>query len=1113
MSNDFTKNEWTTSRYRLNEDFLRGQAGGIASLKSKIKEFVSDHGIKGLGKTYRADLWNANGVEIHTFLLACQVVNALLETPRTCAELCRDDLPTEYRKRVETFSPEFLERYAKKKSTLVDATAPVVTPDREITTIQVKLVSPLSEEKPSPHEQNANEAETDALVGKYLRRLVNRFEMVTLPVRDEALGAQVPLDKLFIDLPLTSESNVIRRDRHLYENTRQARVVDRPKSARLRTLPERLGYFRRVVIVGAPGCGKSTLLANDILEAAKSNLAHLDSAKGLVKSSTKGSDKAVLPLPVTLVCRELVHAELTSIESVLRCQLEQFGFGELERKLLSERFLNLLGEGSARLFVDGLDELPLRDGKRVKFCQLVSDLAMTLKVRFCATSSVVGFRAIADTLIHDDVAMVDFLDPQSINDYAKKWAALDTRSDEPKLIRLLMEHEATDSLTRNILMLTILVQFIQRNPDESSLPRRRVEILDQLFQLLICRRPPASGKPLSANEVRPHLEFIALSMHQRAGSVIEITDNECLELIQQARDSEPDEPELKARSCLDFLNALIDDAGLLHVVGTELDDRGYERRVLRFFHHTFQSYFIGQAVAHRRGGHVDFQTQIAQLLTPPEGAVPPFASWPIRYPRGRERQEPVVAERSQETISFAIASLDDRDEAERAVRFLLPTKDEPGDMQRAKAVLTLQVLADEPNISDNVALDVLRAAASQLRVEDQFNETTFTRMDFALRSVFRSRFGDLCKRFFRTSFVGARGDEQRRIARCLLPSVPRRFSNDWRVLFRRSLETFESENEELRLSALSHLVAVSYDRNISAGGFRLLAAEERARILDDLVNHLSQTQIQPERLLLAWALFLFIGARHNEPLDVPWLNEKQAGLLRDVFERLENDDATIGYLALILTCQQGFPTVFSERRGVDYWAVEFQRDTPHFMFRFPELNPRPELIRVLRNGFSRSISEVAKTDISLALVRLGILLPEAERLMIACFYDCRRTYDERDIAWWYLVFRRNETSRAVFWEASDRPNRDRYAVSRGRFGIVLDGDAKWLERAMLERAKSHLPIRTPAFAIGLAGIADPRGRMILRSHADHRDAEIRVAVAEALATFEQWKAAGHFPDE
>lgn len=106
---------------------------------------------------------------------------------------------------------------------------------------------------------------------------------------------------------------------------------------------------------------------------------------------------------------------------------------------------------------------------------------------------------------------------------------------------------------------------------------------------------------------------------------------------------------------------------------------------------------------------------------------------------------------------------------------------------------------------------------------------------------------------------------------------------------------------------------------------------------------------------------------------------------------------------------------------------------------------------------------------------------------------------DRDEALVYLGMIGTPEVVPILIEAADTPpgpDNDDYLYSRGLFGLLLLDDVDVLAE-QIRKAPPHLDLN--AYAYGLAGSRDPRGRVLLERLRHHSDERVRAAVARACA--------------
>nr|VFK61205.1 MAG: HEAT repeat-containing protein [Candidatus Kentron sp. UNK]VFK69810.1 MAG: HEAT repeat-containing protein [Candidatus Kentron sp. UNK] len=518
------------------------------------------------------------------------------------------------------------------------------------------------------------------------------------------------------------------------------------------SLGERLGEAGRLVVLGDPGAGKSTLLRwlatayllrleddpdfkdlPDIASLPKPKQATPGSA-AFQAASLKNADKmSALPaggwLPILVRCRDL-PLEVDTLEAMLLHTLKKSQLPEAECAPLGELLRARLESGAALLLVDALDEIT-EPAARARFSEQLVKIHLAYPAApMVVTSRIVGYREmgyrIRSGFEHLTVADLSKDDKDA---FARRWCNLTEVGDRreaacAELIRDIHSADRIERLTGNPMLLTTMA-LIKRKI--GRLPQRRVDLYEKAVEVLLNWRSQLD-EPLDPREALPQLEYLAHALC--ADGIQQIREDEILERLREMRAAYPNIYSLQQHSPEAFLHLLEARTGLLIQSGHVRHD-GRSMPVYEFRHLTFQEYLAGLALVqgHYRGW--DTGRTLAEIVAPLAGQVG----------EGREFGDTAVVENWREALRLCVAACNDSEVEEVLAAILRPLPGETG-TERARAVLAVLCLADEPNVSEQLAGEVLRQLAAQVGERDGWGNAR-TSLDAAAMEVARSRWKEI----------------------------------------------------------------------------------------------------------------------------------------------------------------------------------------------------------------------------------------------------------------------------------------------------------------------------------------------------------------------------------
>ncbi len=822
-----------------------------------------------------------------------------------------------------------------------------------------------------------------------------------------------------------------------------------------------------------------------------------------------GGESATLAGPGLAACHDSLSGlrRATSTDPACRdpgihLKLRQFSDSTISGFV--PHFERLLEQGRAILLIDGLDEIPKWE-ERIEFCKFLTSIANRFPdAPIVVTSRVVGFQAVREELASRfDHLLVGPLDRSAKGQFIERWSKLIgwNANQAISLIQKVCYSRVTAKLTENIFLLAMVAQI---QVLDHKVPDRRVDIYRRAVQLMLQRRRPFAGTPLSLNELIPHLEFLAYWMRKKG--VQRCIDSEVIYAFRELRRLESDEPVLQTRSPEELLRACIDSVGLLNVAGTETDRRGFDRLVIQFFHQSFQEYFAGQAIKHGTDaagseGAVARLRDLLATIEVREREVSIFNRYKI--------VEPVIADYWQEAVRMGIADLKP-DEADDAILMLLPGPTTPPREARPRAVFALQCLADEPPVGEQTVAAVFEAVIDCLEDSDGFNSKQNTWMDEALAAVRESVFGKALVDRFLEGFIQSREDQRDRIGCCLFDMVSEArvavaLENAETMIATATTGIAASDRTE-RVRAAFQLASRCYTTN---GELGFLTPSQQKRLTETLVVALSADEATGSAAI--WALAWLTGAANRRrgnrlsEMHKPKPTAKFALLDRASTRKVEEflqrpslDTLFLSVGCLVLTRENGVDLVAEQFDWIYELARVADGNLAHRLVPLPGPTGRLASVEWIRARLNTDLPMRDLASIAVTLGSFGVFVPEMIHPLRDRFLSKRQTEDARDEAVTYLGLIGGSEVASILIKAADTPpvEEDAYLYERGLLGLLLLDDIDVLAE-QIRKALPHSDLN--AYAYGLAGSRDPRGKVLLAQMRNDSSERIRRAVEKAFA--------------
>lgn len=566
------------------------------------------------------------------------------------------------------------------------------------------------------------------------------IDLANLPEDDRHLASrELELRRLYVALRMRLEVQAGDRvddkslktlERRRSSGWGKAGRGDQDKDSRV-SLGERLAAVRRLVVLGDPGAGKSTLLR----WIATAYLLRLQAAPDWRDLP----DIASLPdtdwLPILIRCRDL-PPQADTLDAMLHHSLRKTELQESQCEPLRQLLRARLETGKALLLVDGLDEIT-DPGARARLAASIEQIHRAIPLApMVVTSRIVGYREMGYRIRggFEHLTVAD-LSKEDKDDFARRWCALTElteRRDEAvaELIHDIHSSDRIERLTGNPMLLTTMA-LIKRKI--GRLPQRRVDLYEKAVEVLLNWRSLVDAA-LDPREALPQLEYLAHAMC--ADGIQQVRDDQSLDLLRQVRIDYPQIHALQQHSPEEFLALLERRTGLLIQSGYTRH-HGHSVPVYEFRHLTFQEYLTGIALVqgHYRGRNKG--QSLAEVIAPLAGQVGESRFGRSFGESGFGPPDTAVVENWREALRLCLAACNDEAVDAALLAILRPLPGETG-TARPRAVMAALCLADEPNVSETVANEILRVLAAEV-CESDGKGAVFSSLDAAAMDLAASR--------------------------------------------------------------------------------------------------------------------------------------------------------------------------------------------------------------------------------------------------------------------------------------------------------------------------------------------------------------------------------------
>ncbi|KUO00267.1 hypothetical protein AQJ84_09140 [Streptomyces resistomycificus] len=574
-------------------------------------------------------------------------------------------------------------------------------------------------------------------------------DLANLPIGDrELITKELFLRSLYVslrvsvDIPAGFEPQDLDRKLQSLESQRQEQG-DKPNARSRFPVGERLDTSKRLVVLGDPGAGKSTLLrwiATAYLLRLKSN-----------PDWSQLPDVETLPdtdwLPLYIRCRDLDDTRATgSLEEMIQHHLCKSGFSLGEAREFTPFLLSSLRDGRVLLLIDGLDEIS-DTALRARFCRQVEQIHVAFpEAPIIVTSRIVGYKEMGLRITRgfEHVTVLD-LTPADKDDFARRWCVVtepptrrNTATEE--LISDIHSADRIERLTGNPMLLTTMALVKKK---VGKLPSHRADLYREAVDVLLNWRSDVDER-MDPHEALPQLQYLAYFMCD--SGVQQIRHDEVLDTLERMRREFPAVRAARDHSPSEFLRLLERRTGIL-VESGHVRHHGRLVPVYEFRHLTFQEYLAGLALVTGRFPGRNRQKSLAEHIAT-------LAAQTVTVQSGPDLEDVSVTENWREAIRLSVMTCgdDDVDSVLLAVCTPLPEED-AATTARPRAALACSCLADEPNVSEEVAAEIVQRFIETLTDEDGGGPAV-TVADTALEEVGGSLWSAYLSRSIVTTWLG-----------------------------------------------------------------------------------------------------------------------------------------------------------------------------------------------------------------------------------------------------------------------------------------------------------------------------------------------------------------------
>jgi len=617
---------------------------------------------------------------------------------------------------------------------------------------------------------------------------------------------------------------------------------------------ERIDVAQRLVVLGDPGAGKTTLIRWLVTAYLLKMKADPDFAE--LPDVTTLPDKDWLP--VLIRCRELDESCFTgALDDILRQTLRKAQMTEQEADILLAVLREQLADGKALLLLDGLDEITDAT-TRARFCRQIESIGSAYPlVPIITTSRIVGYREMPFRLGRGfEQATVTELSKEDKDEFARRWcAATEPLERQEKtandLIHAIHSSDRIERLSGNPMLLTTLA-LVKRKV--GKLPNRRADLYYEAVQVLLNWRSEVD-EPIDKREAIPQLEYVAYEMCRRG--VQRLREDEILALLENVRKDYPNIRPIKKHGAEEFLHLLERRTSILVEAGTVRHD-GMPVPVFEFRHLTFQEYLAGLALVEGRFPNRDKSLSLAERIAPLAGQIE------LKFNPFFLNKEHTVSENWQEALRLCVSCCNDDDVDEALNAIVTPLENEDAAITaRPRAILAGSCLADEPNVSEGMALDVLQKLIGQIQDRDGLGLDN-TSLNAVAMELARSEWAERLQAMLVAEFCHHDAKTRSKFGNlcATVGEILVSLESDLAQSLDQAIIQINSNNEAKAIEKTLTILAVAFRKLYGGDKEKIFHESMISKLVDALINMLGRTA--PAAHAAAWTLNWVAKCNHKK---------------------------------------------------------------------------------------------------------------------------------------------------------------------------------------------------------------------------------------------------------